>query len=240
MMGLDGIGKQALEEMRRYGVDPLVKAANAPLPSGAPSPVTWLASIDLGMMHDPSALAIVRKTVEERGDKRINKYAVLHLQRWLGVDYPTIAEELRPMLAALTPRPTLLGDETGVGVGVLQIFRKVKLPVASLKGITITAGHRAALRPQGGWNVPKKELIACGQSALQGKRLDISPKLKDAKVLRKELATFKVKINIASATESFEAWREKDTDDLTLAVCMAVWFGEQGQRRLTADSFFFG
>jgi hypothetical protein len=233
------IARQALEAAQRSGADPLVEAAQAPPPQ-LPAPVTWLCGLDLGMMHDPSGLAIVRKTVEESGGKRINHYAVLHLQRWLGVAYPDIAEELRPMLAALTPRPTLVADETGVGVGVLQILRKAKLPVASIKGICITAGHRATLRPEGGWNVPKKELVACGQSALQGKRLAISPKIEDAATLRKELATFRVKINIASATESFEAWREGDHDDLVLATTLALWYGESFGKRLSADHFFLG
>jgi hypothetical protein len=232
------IAKQALEATRRAGPDPLVQAAQASVPQPPPSPVSWLCGLDLGMMHDPTALAIVRKTVEAKGGKRINRYAVLHLQRWLGVAYPDIAEELRPMLAALTPRPTLVADETGVGVGVLQILRKAKLPVAGIKGICITAGHRTTFRPEGGWNVPKGELVAYGQSALQGKRLDICPALRDAKVLRKELATFTVKINVASATESYEAWRQGDHDDLVLAVCMAVWFGENGGKRLSADHFF--
>lgn len=44
----------------------------------------------------------------------------------------------------------------------------------------------------------QKELIGVGQSALQGGRLRISAKLKDAKTLRKKLQTFKTKINVAS------------------------------------------
>jgi hypothetical protein len=231
------MAKQALEATRRRGLDPLVQEAQASVPGPPPSPVTWLCGLDLGMMHDPTALAIVRKTVEAKGGKRSNRYAALHLQRWLGVDYPTIAEDLRPMLAALSPRPTLVADETGVGIGVLQILRRAKLPLAAIKGICITAGHQTTFRPEGGFNVPKKELVACGQSALQGKRLDISPKLKDARTLRKELRNFVVKINL-NATESYEAWRENEHDDLVLAVCMAVWFGENGGKRLCAEHFF--
>jgi hypothetical protein len=191
------------------------------------------------MVSDPTALAIVeKKRIDSAAGKRAHVYMVRHLQRWLGVDYPTIGEQLRPMFAALSPPPTLIADETGVGVGVLQIFRRLKLPVASIKGITITGGSRANQRPDGGFSVPKKELVSQTQSALQGKRLLIAPQLQEARQLRKELSTFKVKINIASASESFEAWRESDKDDLVLACCMAVWFGEQGGWRLGADSFF--
>src|SRR5262249_28222271 len=154
------------------------------------------------------------------------------LQRWLGVDYPTITEELREMFARLNSPPWLIADETGVGVGVVQILRKAELPVQRVVGISITAGHQTNHRPEDGWNVPKKELVAAAQSALQGKRLLIAPALKDAQTLRRELSTFRVKINIASATESFEAWREGEHDDLVLACCMATWFGDNCQRRI--------
>lgn len=190
-------------------------------------------------MCDPTALAIVRMTVDVNNGKRRNRYAVLHLQRWLGVDYPTIAEELRPKLGELSPLPTLIGDETGVGLATLQILRRAKLPVASLKGICITAGHQPTVRAEGGFNVPKKELVAAGQSALQGKRLDISPKLKDAGTLRKELQNFKVKINL-NATETYEGWRDGDHDDLVFALCMAVWYGEQCEQPSGALPFGLG
>lgn len=220
--------------------DPPEAWGRAPLPPPPPEaiPPSWIAAIDLGMMSDPTALALIEKTVTIVDRKQRNHYAVRHLQRWLGVDYPSICEELRPMLATLTPPPTLVGDETGVGLGVLQVFRKARLPVANVRGIIITAGHAATTRPQGSFTVPKKELVAHTQSALQGGRLAIAPSLKEAKILRQELANFKLKINIATGSESFEAWRQGQTDDLVLAVCMGVWFGDQGDRRLTADQFY--
>jgi hypothetical protein len=200
---------------------------------------TWIAGLDLGFVSDATALSIVSKTVKVLDNgKRENHYAVRHLQRWIGTDYLSIAEQLRPMFEALPTAPTLVADETGVGVGVMQILRRAKLPVRSVVGITITAGHHVNSRPQGGWNVPKRELIAFTQSALQAERLQIAPQLKEARTLRRELATFKVKVSLAGTTESYEAWRSKDTDDLCLSVCMACWYGEYASRRLTADSFF--
>ena len=140
-------------------------------------------------------------------------------------------------MARPTP-PILAVDATGVGLAVVQILRRAKLPISRLVPITITSGHTTNQRPDGGFNVPKAELVSSTQSPLQGKRLTIAPALKEAKTLRTELSNFKVKINLASATESFEAWREGQHDDLVLAVCMAVWLGEQGGARLTADMFY--
>jgi hypothetical protein len=115
---------------------------------------------------------------------------------------------------------------------VLDIFRKVNLPIRQLVAVTITGGTSVTRGSRGGWNVPKKELVSITQAALQGGRLAFSPKLKESAQLKKELSTFKVKINIASAPESFEGWRNSDKDDLTLACCMAVWFGENFDRRV--------
>jgi hypothetical protein len=238
MLGPISAAKQEIEDRRRQGVPPLVRDL-APRPAQEPTPAKWLCGLDLGMMNDHTALAILRKSKEERNGKMVNCYACLHLQRWIGVDYPSIAEEVRPLLAQLTPPATLIVDQTGVGVGVAQILRRARLPVAGLKGVTITSGHQTTYRPDGGFNVPKKELVAAGQSALQGKRLAIAPKLADAKVLRRELQNFKVKISV-NATETYEAWREGDHDDLVLTVCMATWYGEQGGCRLGAENFFFG
>ena len=55
-------------------------------------------------------------------------------------------------------------------------------------------------------------------------------------MLQPELQTFRVKVNALTAHESFEAWRERDHDDLVLAVACAIWWGEQ--RRYKADIAF--
>jgi hypothetical protein len=217
---------------------PAAGGAPAPEPT-PPTPARFLCGLDLGMMSDYTALAVVQKTVADVGGRRVSRYAVRHLQRWQMVDYPAVAEQLRPLLTALPSKPVLVADETGVGLGVLQILRRARLPVSGLRGVTITAGHQTNVRPDGGFNVPKKELVAAAQSALQGRQLAIAPALGEAKTLRKELQTFKTKINVKSATESFEAWREGDHDDLVLAVALAVWFGESAQRALGPQHFGF-
>ncbi len=48
-----------------------------------------------------------------------------------------------------------------------------------------------------------------------------------ADTLKRELLTFRVKINIATSHDSYDAWREGDHDDLVLAVAMACWCGER-------------
>jgi hypothetical protein len=53
--------------------------------------------------------------------------------------------------------------------------------------------------------------------------LKIAEDLKLAPTLRKELLDFRRKINLATAHDSYEHWRESDHDDLVLATALACW-----------------
>jgi hypothetical protein len=59
------------------------------------------------------------------------------------------------------------------------------------------------------------------------RRLRVAAALPDVKVLLREFDAFSVKINPETSNESFEAWRERDHDDLVLAVALAAWGGER-------------
>ena len=64
------------------------------------------------------------------------------------------------------------------------------------------------------------------QVLLQSGRLRIARELEHAETLQKELAAFRVKVT-AAGNETFEARRERDHDDLVLAVALAAWLGER-------------
>jgi hypothetical protein len=118
-------------------------------------------------------------------------------------------------------------DQTGVGRAVVDMISRSR-PRASIRPITITAGH-AAIADGAGWHVPKKELVGVLQVLLQTRRLQVARRLPMASVLAKELETFRVKITV-NANETFEAWRERDHDDMVLAVAMAAWVGEHAMK----------
>ena len=44
-----------------------------------------------------------------------------------------------------------------------------------------------------------------------------------AETLKQELLNFRVKVNVSTAHDSYEAWREGDHDDLVLATGLALW-----------------
>jgi hypothetical protein len=215
--------------------------------------ISYIVGLDLGQASDFTALAILERrrphdgldasvetfhvrrnwygldtvAVRSGAPKTEKTHAVRHLERFpLGTPYPTICE----CLVELFARPplvnaTLVVDQTGVGRAVLELIVRAR-PRATIRPITITAGH--TIVPDGaGWHVPKKELVSTLQVLLQSRRLQVARQLPMASVLIKELEAFRVKIT-ASANETFESWRERDHDDLVLAVAMAAWVGERG------------
>ena len=76
------------------------------------------------------------------------------------------------------------------------------------------------------YRVPKRDLVAAVQVLLQNGKLRIAPgEMTD--VLVQELINFRVKIDPETAHDSYSAWREKDHDDLVLAVALACWWGSR-------------
>ena len=219
--------------------------------------ISYLAGLDLGQTNDFTALAILERTrpaepadswgetfrVRQHGSgietvpvrptapKRERTYAVRHLERFpLGTSYPAICERMVELFAEPPLRSaTLVIDQTGVGRAVVDMIRRAR-PRASIRPITITAGHDI-VPDEAGWRVPKKELVSALQVLLQSHRLQVASKLPMASVLLKELESFRVKIT-AAANETFESWRERDHDDMVLAVALAAWVGEHALKQL--------
>jgi hypothetical protein len=111
----------------------------------------------------------------------------------------------------------------------VDLFRQAPLGgrlAAELRPVLITAGHQILACDDGALHVPKKELVGAVQVLLQGRRIKFAP-VPRREVLLKELLTFKVRVT-AAANETFEAWRERDHDDLVLAVALAAWQAERG------------
>jgi len=218
----------------------------------------YYAGLDLGQAADYTALAILQQTIDmplyigpppaglrvvgvadDEEDRPTNPgapYACVHLQRWpLGTSYAEIVKALGKYFRTIKPGTAiaplwgipLAVDQTGVGRAVVEMLGKANL-VAEIVPIVITGGH-AQTYDDGAFHVPKKELVSVLQVLLQGHRLKIAKSLPEAAALARELQTFKVKITVA-ANETFEAWRERDHDDLVLAVALGAWLAERRAR----------
>jgi hypothetical protein len=217
----------------------------------------YVCGLDLGQAQDYTALAVAeilpiatgrtRLAVDgrsvpgprphewlyERTEREVpiteDHYHLRDLRRWpLNTSYPTIVRDVaalldrEPLCSATT---TLAIDYGGVGRPVLDMFDGAAL-ICSLVPVTIHGGD-AAIQDGRSWRVPKRDLIAATQVALQRGRLKVAPALSEAVTLTRELSDYRVKIS-ASGHDSYDA-REGQHDDLVLAVALAVWVAEHGR-----------
>jgi hypothetical protein len=167
--------------------------------------------------------------VQEAGQDEQSRtvWALPLLNRWpLGTPYPEIVTAVK-RIAEKLPRPVLVVDATGVGEAIVDLFRQATLPVEELVSVTITAGQATHKAAWDRWSCPRQDLAGAVQSVLQGRRLRIAKGLREAATLSRELAAFRMKPSF-STEETLDAWRERDQDDLVLAVALAVWLGEFG------------
>lgn len=193
------------------------------------SPTIFFLGLDLGQSQDPSALALVERTVEQ-GDwdpvqfahrKKI-ELAVRHLERFpLGTEYPVIVERIADIIQTLAwrGRIKLTIDGTGVGRPVVDLFRRRRLQ-AEIIAITVTAGnHESKKRDYS--NVPKRDLMMCLRLLLERRGLAISATLEESQTLIAELTEMRVKLSPAGK-EQYSAPSGKN-DDLAFAVALAAW-----------------
>ncbi len=188
--------------------------------------------LDLGQSQDFTAVAVLRRPrvcpMDPPGHRR-PAYDLPYLYRFpLGTPYPEVVRSVVDLLRT----PPLVGsllvvDQTGVGQPVVDMLRDSlhNHVTCQFTAITITGGH-AASAVEGGFHVPKKELVGALQILLQTRRLHVAKQLPHATTLVKELENFRVKITLAR-NETFEAWREGQHDDLVLAVALAAWIGDK-------------
>jgi hypothetical protein len=180
----------------------------------------FVIGVDLGQVHDPTAIAIVQRT----GDR----LDVRHLERRIGEAYPLVVTAIvalasRPELAA----PCLVAvDATGVGRPVVDLLRpELDADGIPLCAVTITAGDTPSGTPLDR-RVPKRDLIGAVQVPLQLGRLRIAAHLADAGTLVNELAGYQVAYTSTGRDTYANSARETPHDDLVLAVALAVWIAD--------------
>ena len=185
--------------------------------------MSYLVGLDLGQSRDCSALVIVE---QQQIPPAQPTYAVRHLYRWpLDTPYPRITRDLEALLARppLAGRHELVVDQTGCGRPLVDQLRQAGL---SLIAVSLHGGDTVS-QVGSNYRTPKRDLVGVTHVLLQQHRLQFAEALPLAPVLTQELLSFKVKIDPATAHESYSAWREKDHDDLVLALALALWWGER-------------
>src|SRR5215211_7434583 len=190
--------------------------------------------LDLGQSADYTALAVVQSVHTRKADGQTAKGLHLrHLERYpLRTPYPEIVEKVVALVRdeRLSPTeydpsrgrysskpPALVVDNTGVGVAVTDLLKSKGLKFTP---VTITAGDTAH-RVKGTWRVPKRDLVAALEVPFHTGELKVAEGLMLWPVLKEELLNFRRKIDLKTAHDSYEHWRESDHDDLVLATALA-------------------
>lgn len=208
----------------------------------------FFVGLDLGQAADYTALAVVEKGEEKTPAGTWQPYLHLrHLERFeLRTPYPKIAQHVAALMRderliaklydawgapIYHERPELVVDNTGVGRAVTDLLKSKGL---RFKAVTITAGEHAHFA-NGSWRVPKRDLVAALEVPLQTDALKVAEGLELWPALRQEMLNFRRKINLKTAHDSYEHWRESDHDDLVLAAALACW----GAARKKAHALMF-
>lgn len=200
----------------------------------------WVSPAELG----PEELDALRALERRDGRPHGVPLAVRHLERFeLGTPYPKVVERVAGLLGSGTiseKGAVLLVDKTGVGAGVVDMFRWAGCrPVP----VTIHGGSSVQKDKDGrGFRVPKRDLVGAVQVLLQASpgRLKIAEALREAQTLKTELLNFRVKLDPRTAHDSYEHWREGDHDDLVLATAMACWFRQWWNANLDVGNALAG
>ena len=195
-------------------------------------------SVDLGTMNDYTAISLLERIPRKKPDTglpdRQNKpspeytaiYVMRHMERFqLGLDYPTIVNKIKNMMSheRLVRQTALIVDATGAGLPIRQMMQQAGL---SPIGITITAGAVVTSGKEGGYNVPKAELVSALNLVFQSRRIKIPTALSMKAEFMKELERFKVTMSNTGAN-TYEAAVASVHDDLVLSTAMGVWYAEK-------------
>jgi len=187
--------------------------------------------VDLGFIHDPTAIVVVEPFLitREREQDGAEEYAVSYRVRRaerlpLGIQVTDAVERVGRIVDALRERHTMatievLVDATGVGQVVKDLLRpRVWRKRTMLWPIIITPGQEPN-KKGGTLYVPKEALIQRLAGLLASGQLQI-PHTEEA--LLRELEVFQIKTTPASRKSKFEA-APGEHDDLVIALSLAVW-----------------
>jgi hypothetical protein len=215
--------------------------------------------LDLGQVHDYSALTLTEQIMPEKlaknasdwrpmpmvtpiatkpekpVEKSLPTYDLHNLKRWRHTPYPDIVDNVVSIMQeeALAGQCELVVDGTGVGRPVVDLLRQRGIKMLAA---TITAGNKVSY-DAGFTRIPKIELVGIMQVLLQTQRINFASQVPEVQTLVAELKNFKVAFtNAANTTFGAGAapdWRDGAHDDLVLALALPMWRAEKEANRGT-------
>lgn len=179
---------------------------------------TFYCGLDLGKLGDFSALSILEKRHQAQWIRYASRFQ-------LNLSYVDQVVKLRSILGrqSLGPSIKLIVDRTGVGEAACDLIKRA-ITNAEIIPITITSGNRVTIHKDGGFGVPKKDLVSALRVSMESGRLKKAARLPNKEVLDSELRAFQIQFN-QRGHASFEAGGSEH-DDLVLSLALAVWLSE--------------
>jgi hypothetical protein len=215
---------------------------------------SYVMGLDVGQSQDPTAVCIIEKvSVPDLRDVPEGAIYVKGVQpadhvEWtyslnlwhlarlpLGSPYPQQVSDITAVLntAPLRGNCRLVLDRTGVGRPVGDTFKPLN-PVL----VNITGGESWRLTDDGSYSVSKVHLVSGFDAVTSSGLLTINRDEPEVQALLAEAADFRHKFTNAGAS-TFSA-RSGRHDDLLLAACLAVWWANQGERKLRTGTILWG
>jgi hypothetical protein len=180
--------------------------------------------MDLGQKHDHTAIAIIQRAAPHAGPHLLVRY----LERLpLGIPYPLIVERIAEIVSHCR-QCHLIVDATGVGEPVVDSLRRAGL-ACEISAVTITSGQRES-RSGSHYCVPKQDLIAGVQLAMEQNELRLAQSLPDAGALFRELLSVRVQSGFGKIRIGADGYGEHD--DLVIALALACWRARRRQNPL--------
>ncbi len=176
--------------------------------------------LDLGQKHDNTAIAIIERT---------GSYLfVRFLERVpLGTPYPLVVERVAQIVSRFR-QCSLIVDATGVGEPVVDSLRRAQLG-CTITSVTITGGRKES-RTGASYCVPKQDLIAGLQLALERDELRVARGLPEAGALVREMLSVRIKSGFGKTRIGADGYGEHD--DLVIALALACWRARRRQNPL--------
>jgi hypothetical protein len=185
--------------------------------------------VDLGQRQDHTAIAVVERWAGLR---------VRYVERVaLGTPYPMVVAHLKELVGRVEVRGQcgLVVDGTGLGAPVVEMMRGAGLG-CEITAVTITGGEREGHGRNMWVSVPKRDLIAGVQVALDNGELRIARGMREAGALVRELVNVRRWEGVGTGRMRIGAEGYGEHDDLVIALALACWRarrsenGEKGVR----------
>jgi hypothetical protein len=142
----------------------------------------------------------------------------------LGTPYPRVVERVREIVnhAELVGRVRLVVDGTGLGAPVVDMLQAAGLG-CEITAVTITGGEREVRNSGLRVSVPKRDLIAGVQLAMEKGEMRIARRMREAGALVRELVNVRVTGGVGMGRVRIGADGSGEHDDLVIALALACW-----------------